>query len=1171
MAETVDDVRTCHSTGHTVACYYGKSREIITGGIDGELHLYPGIYEDESAITNCNEKIKSIDSQGDILIVANGGNEVKSYTLPNLTVDRTLVRFPAPVNHICLSQDGSLLAACSSDFSIKVVDINGTTQKTLTGHEAPVMSCAFSPDGKLLASSSCDGTVQIWNIEEQRSINKLSVLKKCNDIENYQGLCRISWHDKSLAIPVEKSVKIFSTESWKESTTIPVEHTGDVSFAIFSSCGAYLFTATINGEIYVWDLRTKSSVKKFIHYQAKSITSLVQNKGLSTELLFSDDEGQCGLLEVPCASKKANTATKPVQNMIEMEDFDDDDILLGTAQIRDGLDDDDDDEDILGTSRAKQRKRSHVHEPDDADEEDEDMINGSAKKRTRVNNMDNFLDDEAGEDDDHDDDDDPNISLNLLKEGFLPKEPINHMPVIDENDDSMSEFIVEDKSKESKVPTTASAGPPLFVQKPFQPSSTPAHLMHRFMVWNSIGIIRCHSEDDVSSIDVEFHDTTTHHPLHLPNQLGHHLAALSSTAAVLACESDDDIPSKLTCLHFGSWDTNKEWSLSMPAGEEIKSLCVNASYIALATSQNFVRILSVGGMQTQIFRLAGPVVSMAMHDKQLYIVYHKAAGLTKSQSLGVQLYEIKNRNWKLMSDEMLPVKSESSVVWLGFSAEGSPAFVDSTGDICLLMRSHGNLWTPIGNTKSAVKSKSDNYWVIGIEEQNKRVRCILCKGSNFPTTLPRPIPTTIPFQIPICEAQTDKAKIEHDILQTRLLSNNSSYNRRFTAFDDVDEGENEKVQVQLLMKLFALACKSDRDFRAMEICKLMPNTQAIVLAINYATRTKKMNLARRLDQLAREKDAEENEQDEDEEDIEEEEEDAILSDDELFPEKTTNFTTNQEKRGSNGPIRLSLGSRSEVNNKQSASEHQDATDEEEDEDDDIDMEILKDIDEDPSTYNSIQADSQVGDSQKSLTLSQPRNPFKVQKTGGSANSSRGVQHFEQLKSKKMEKTKSGSKISPGVKEGTGKSKDNKKSKTISFSKKKTVSNGKVPTKKDDANKDKSKTGATRKSGFQLFLDSKSVEGEDSEMAVHDATMAWKNLPKEEKEEWNVKAKSSCPEKRNKVDSSSILKERNQKTEESENIEPTKTKPVVTHDTKPKKAVDTSASKSKLSAFSFQKT
>ena len=50
-----------------LACFeffsFSSNREIITGGIDGELHLYPGIYEDESAITNCNEKIKSIDSQ----------------------------------------------------------------------------------------------------------------------------------------------------------------------------------------------------------------------------------------------------------------------------------------------------------------------------------------------------------------------------------------------------------------------------------------------------------------------------------------------------------------------------------------------------------------------------------------------------------------------------------------------------------------------------------------------------------------------------------------------------------------------------------------------------------------------------------------------------------------------------------------------------------------------------------------------------------------------------------------------------------------------------------------------------------------------------------------------------------------------------------------------------
>jgi len=28
--------------------------------------------------------------------------------------------------------------------------------------------------------------------------------------------------------------------------------------------------------------------------------------------------------------------------------------------------------------------------------------------------------------------------------------------------------------------------------------------------------------------------------------------------------------SQLVCMHFGSWDTAKEWSVSMPVGEDIQ-------------------------------------------------------------------------------------------------------------------------------------------------------------------------------------------------------------------------------------------------------------------------------------------------------------------------------------------------------------------------------------------------------------------------------------------------------------------------------------------------------------------------------------------------------------------------------------------------------------------------
>ena len=77
--------------------------------------------------------------------------------------------------------------------------------------------------------------------------------------------------------------------------------------------------------------------------------------------------------------------------------------------------------------------------------------------------------------------------------------------------------------------------------------------------WNSVGIIRCHSDDDISTIDIEFHDASLHHPLHFSNVLDHTIASLSSTAAVLACESQDEIrrylftSSVLSLCYFIPW------------------------------------------------------------------------------------------------------------------------------------------------------------------------------------------------------------------------------------------------------------------------------------------------------------------------------------------------------------------------------------------------------------------------------------------------------------------------------------------------------------------------------------------------------------------------------------------------------------------------------------------
>ena len=75
-------------------------------------------------------------------------------------------------------------------------------------------------------------------------------------------------------------------------------------------------------------------------------------------------------------------------------------------------------------------------------------------------------------------------------------------------------------------------------QELFQPGSLPVHIHRRYMIWNNVGTDRCFGEDgdqSTSSIEVEFHNSSIPHGLHIPNTLGHTMAALSNQALLLAC------------------------------------------------------------------------------------------------------------------------------------------------------------------------------------------------------------------------------------------------------------------------------------------------------------------------------------------------------------------------------------------------------------------------------------------------------------------------------------------------------------------------------------------------------------------------------------------------------------------------------------------------------------
>ncbi|XP_030580800.1 WD repeat and HMG-box DNA-binding protein 1 isoform X1 [Archocentrus centrarchus] len=820
-----------HSEGHTEVCFDDTGRFIVTCGNDGDVRIWESLDDDDPKFITVGEKAYSLALKNGKLVTASSNNTVQIHTFPDGDPDGILTRFTTNATHVAFNSSGSRVAAGSSDFMVKVVEVSDSSQqKTLRGHEAPVLSVTFDPKDDFLASASCDGSVVVWNIEEQTQVINWPLLQKTNDVSNAKSLCRLAWQPgtaKFLAVPVETKVHLYERGSWDRVSTLSDDLlTQPINVVSWSPCGRFLAAGSVGGLLTVWDVNSKLCVERQKHEKGFTVCSLAWHPS-GSQIAYTDTEGCLGLLDGLGTSTTDTVSTKQVSAKKPTKDYDD-------------LFDDDDDrlmDEGLSDTNSPAKKAVGGD-----DEDDDDFLMPATG---RVKNRGAFLDDENSLDtgslklgqDKFGDDDDAGSALEPAAAPLVPLRPIYEGP----------------------LPT-----PP---QKAFQPGSTPAHLTHRFMMWNSVGIVRGYNDEQDNAIDVEFHDTAVHHAMHLTNSLGHTMADLSQEAVLLACPSTDELASKLQCLHFSSWDTNKEWMVDLPEGEDARGLCLGQGWAAVATSTLIIRLFSIGGVQREVFSLPGPVVCMAGHGEQLLIVYHRATGFDGEQALGVQLLQLSRKKRQLISGEPLPLSHKSYLSWLGFTAEGTPCYVDSDGVVRMLNRSLGNTWTPVCNTRETCKSKSDHYWVVGVHENPQQLRCIPCKGSRYPPTLPRPAVAILPFKLPLCQTTTEKGQMEEQFWRSVLFQNHYSFlSSSGYEIDEDAQNQSQKEQQELLMKMFALSCKLEREFRCVELAEMM--TQNVVtLAIRYASQSRRIALAQRLSEIALEKanQIQEDEQEEQEE------------------------------------------------------------------------------------------------------------------------------------------------------------------------------------------------------------------------------------------------------------------------------------------------------------------
>ncbi|XP_004681910.1 PREDICTED: WD repeat and HMG-box DNA-binding protein 1 [Condylura cristata] len=822
MPATQKPMRYGHTEGHTDVCFDESGSYIVTCGSDGDVRIWEDLDDDDPKSINVGEKAYSCALKNGKLVTAVSNNTIQVYTFPEGVPDGILTRFTTNANHVVFNGGGAKIAAGSSDFLIKVVDVmDCSQQKTFRGHDAPVLSLSFDPKDIFLASASCDGSVRVWQISDQTCVISWPLLRKCNDVINAKSICRLAWQPKIgklLAVPVEKSVKLYRRESWSNQFDLSDNFISQtLNIVTWSPCGQYLAAGSIDGLIIVWNVETKDCLERVKHEKGYAICGLAWHPTCG-RIAYTDAEGNLGLLENVCdsggktsSSKVSNRVEKDYNNLFDGDDMSNDgdflsDNAVETSSFSKGIINDDEDDDDLTLASGRHRQRNHILE------DDENSVDVTMLK----------------------------TNSNLLKEEEEDDQTgsIQNLPLVT----SQRPFY------EGPMPTPR--------QKPFQSASTPLHLTHRFMVWNSIGIIRCYNDEQDNAIDVEFHDTSIHHATHLSNTLNYIIADLSHEAILLACESTDELTSKLHCLHFSSWDSSKEWIVDMPQNEDIEAICLGHGWAAAATSVLLLRLFSIGGVQKEIFSLPGPVVSMAGHGEQLLIVYHRGTGFDGEQCLGVQLIELGKKKKQILHGDPLPLSRKSYLVWVGFSAEGTPCYVDSEGIVRMLNRGLGNTWTPICNTREHCKGKSDHYWVVGIHENPQQLRCIPCKGSRFPPTLPRPAVAILSFKLPYCQIVTEKGQMEEQFWRSVMFHNHLDYLAK-NGYEYKESTKNQaiKEQQELLMKLLALSCKLEREFRCIEIADLMtPN--AVNLAVKYASRSRRLILAQKLSELAVEKAAE---------------------------------------------------------------------------------------------------------------------------------------------------------------------------------------------------------------------------------------------------------------------------------------------------------------------------
>ncbi|VDN21155.1 unnamed protein product, partial [Dibothriocephalus latus] len=330
---------------------------ILSASQDGKLRVYTNKDDPNPLEYIIGEKVNHIICRGEHVIVATEGSHIYLQQITDGLLDGVVTRFTAEVNHLSLNKDATKLVACSSDFTVKVVDLSSSDsdirETILKGHSGPVLSVDFDPLDNFVASSSCDGTY--------------------------------------LAIPVDNFIRLYERNNWSFLRALRCPNLDKpVQDCQFSPDGKTLACVSSDGWLLMWNPEDGTILNRLRDSAFENICNIIWPE--RSTIYGADRFGTIGFINVGDlkSSKKAgqsapttDEALSPnaIRALMETDDADDFADLLNiaasqaeeqnaaTAATGDNIDDAGSDADDIAISRIKS---SYMR----LDEEEEDATNG---------------------------------------------------------------------------------------------------------------------------------------------------------------------------------------------------------------------------------------------------------------------------------------------------------------------------------------------------------------------------------------------------------------------------------------------------------------------------------------------------------------------------------------------------------------------------------------------------------------------------------------------------------------------------------------------------------------------------------------------------------------------------------------------------------------------------